>query len=231
MLTAHGSNNWLEVHKCFYLNKVIKTNIVDTLPANISGSESLCDDFSAAAHHVSEFLVRMKSSNLGSNCYISSVDNDQGGGGSWGSGVGPGPRGKSGGGRHSCDRSGHGVPPQDAVEDCTNITKSYYPADQYIRFSAEDKQRVWQNKVKQPRAVGKNICNTYPIKELNVHIHQLSAIIKIQNKRIFHIETNNGNEDSLDSGNDKSVLNRSNRNKPALVIHGKVIAKRTTVSG
>ena len=90
---------------------------------------------------------------------------------------------------------------------------------------------VWNNKGKQPRAAGDNTGDTYSIKELNVHIRQLSAIIKIQNKRIFHIETNNGNEESLDSGNDKSVLNRSNRNKPALVIHGKVIAKRTTVSG
>ena len=41
---------------------------------------------------------------------------------------------------------------------------------------------------------------TSSIKELNVCILQISAVIKIQNKRIRHIETNNGDGEPLESG-------------------------------
>ena len=75
-LTAHGFNDWSEVQKIFHLNKVIKTNLVNTCPANISRSASLRDDFSAAARHVAEFLVIMKSCDPGSNLHILVVDTD-----------------------------------------------------------------------------------------------------------------------------------------------------------
>ena len=83
--------------------------------------------------------------------------------------------------------------------------------DQYSRFSAAENQNFWKNKGKNPRAAGDNTGDTSLIKELNVHNCQLSAVIKIQNKYIRHINTNNGDEDLMDSGDDKSVPNLPNR--------------------
>ena len=76
-MTAHGFNDWSEAHKVCYLIKVINTNIVDTCLSNISMSEVLCDDFSAAERHVANFLAIMNSPDPGSNRNISSVDTDQ----------------------------------------------------------------------------------------------------------------------------------------------------------
>ena len=122
---------------------------------------------------------------------------------------------------------GRRVPPQDRVDICTHITKSYYHTDQYIRFNAAEKQKVWHNKGKQPRSAGKNKNDTYSIKELNVHIHQLSSVIKNHNKRISHIKTNNYDEELLDSSHNRSILNLSNRKKPDLGRHGHGSTKRT----
>ena len=66
-LTAHGFNDWSEVQKNFHQNKVIKTNLVNTCPENISRSASLRDDVSAAAWHVDDFLVIMKYRDPGIN--------------------------------------------------------------------------------------------------------------------------------------------------------------------
>ena len=70
--------------------KDIKTSLVDTCLSNISRSAALCDDSAAAARHVGNFLVIMKSRDPGSNRKILGVDTDQGGGGRRGYGGGPG---------------------------------------------------------------------------------------------------------------------------------------------
>ena len=106
--------------------KGIKTNLVDTFLANMSGSAALCDGFSAAARHVSDFIVIMKSCGPGINNNILGIDTDKGGGGGWGR-VGGTRRGLQGrGGGRSRRRLGHEVTPQDMVDACTHITKSYY---------------------------------------------------------------------------------------------------------
>ena len=100
-------------------------------------------DFSAAARHVADFLVIMKSRDPGSNINISGVDTDQGGGMGWGCGGVPGRGGQGGvGGRSFGEGNGViGILPQDAAYTCTHVTKSYYPADQYNRFTAAEKQK------------------------------------------------------------------------------------------
>ena len=83
-LTTHGFNDCSQAQKVSYLIKGIKTNLVYTCLTNASGSEFLCDDFALAARHVAEFLMIMKSRDLGSNHNILGVDTDQGGGsGRW----------------------------------------------------------------------------------------------------------------------------------------------------
>ena len=62
---------------------------------------------------------------------------------------------------------------------------------------------------------------------MSVHIRQLYAIIKIQNKRIYHIKTNNGDDEPLDSGDEKNVLNIPNREKPALTCQEQGSVKST----
>ena len=64
-----------------------------------------------------------------------------------------------------------------------------------------------------------------------MHIRQLSAVIKNYNKRIFHIEGNNDDEDLMESSDDKSILNLSNRENPALGRQGKGSTKRTKGGG
>ena len=39
-------------------------------------------------------------------------------------------------------------PSQDAVDAFTHITRSCYPADQYSRLGASEKQNIWHNKDK-----------------------------------------------------------------------------------
>ena len=143
IMTAHGFNYWSEVQKVLYMINGIKTHLVDTFIANISGSSVLRDDFDAAACHVADFIVIMKSREPHINQNISGVDTEQGGGGGrgCGGGLGLGRGGQGGGGRIS--RGRRGIPPQYAVGACTHITKSYYPADQYIRFTPEDNKKVW----------------------------------------------------------------------------------------
>ena len=125
-LAAHGFTDWSEAQKVRYFIKGIKTNLVRSCLANISGSAALLDDFAAAARHVAEFLVIMKSHDPERNCNILGVDTDRGGGGGRGRGGGPGTGVRGGGGGRSCGRGGHGVSPQDAVDVCTHITKFYY---------------------------------------------------------------------------------------------------------
>ena len=151
-----------------------------------------------------------------SNFKIFRFDTDRGSGSGRGRGGRPGRRGQGGGGRRIHGRGGHGVTPQDTVDSCNHITKSYYHAVQYSRFIAAEKQKICQKNGKKPRSDSDNTGDNSSIKELNVHIRQLSAVIKIQNKRIHLIETKNGNEDPLDLGDDKSVLNIPNRDNPYL---------------
>ena len=110
----------------------------------------------------------MNSRDSRSNCNISAVDTDRGGSGGEGIGGGPGRGIRFGGVGRSLGRGGHGVPPKDAVGACIHITKSYYCADQYIKFSAAEKHKFFQSKVKQPREVGDNMSDTSSIKELRV---------------------------------------------------------------
>ena len=227
MLTDHGFNYWSEAQKFHYQIKLINTNLLETCLANIIGSAAFHDDFYAAARNVAEFLVIMNSCGPGSHFNISGFGTDQGGGGGQVHGGVPGRRGQSGGGVRRHEIGGHGVPSQDVVDACTHITKSYYPVDQYRWFSAAEKQKVWQNKGKETRAAGENTGDIYSIKELNVHIRQMSAVIKIQNKRIRYIKTDHGDEDLMDYGDEKSVLNLPNRQKPATGSQGKGSAKST----
>ena len=83
----------------------------------------------------------MKSRDIIRNHNISVFDTDQGGGGDRGRGGGPGRGGQSGGGGRSRGGviGGSGTPPQDAVDSCTHITKSYYPEYQYNLFTPTDK--------------------------------------------------------------------------------------------
>ena len=103
--------------------------------------------------------------------------------------------------------------------------------DQYSRFSAAENQKVWQNKGKQPISAGENTVDTSSIKELNVHIHQLSANIKIQNKCFCHIKTNNGDEELFHLGDDKTVLNLPKRDNPDLGRQWQVRAKKIKGGG
>ena len=160
-LTDHGLNDWSEAQKFHYQIKLINTNLLDTCLSNTSRSAAFHDDFSAAARNVADFLVIMNSCGPGSHFNISGVDTDQGGGGGRVHGGVPGCRGQGGGGVRRHEIGGHGVPSQDAVDACTHITKSYYPVDQYIQFSAAEKQKVWQNKGKEPRASGENTGDIY----------------------------------------------------------------------
>ena len=73
-LTSHGFNAWSEAQKVCYLIIGIKTNIVDTCLANISGSVALRDDFAAVVSHVDDFLVIMKYCDPGINRNISGVE-------------------------------------------------------------------------------------------------------------------------------------------------------------
>ena len=75
-LTSHGFNDWSEAQKVFYLIKGINTSIVDTCPDSISGSAALRDDFGVAAHHVTYFIVIMKSRDPGIYCNILGVVTD-----------------------------------------------------------------------------------------------------------------------------------------------------------
>ena len=135
-LTSHGFNYWSETQKVLYFIKGINNNLINTFIANISGSATLRDDFAAAARHVADFIVIMKSCDTGSNCNISGVDTDREVGGGRGHGVGPGRRVRGRGSGRSRGRGGHGVPTHDAVDACTHITKSYYTAAQNNRLIA-----------------------------------------------------------------------------------------------
>ena len=66
-LTDNISNDRSEEQKSLYLIKCINTNLVYTCLANFRVSVALCDDFSAAACHFSDFLVIMKSRDPVSN--------------------------------------------------------------------------------------------------------------------------------------------------------------------
>ena len=57
----------------------------------------------------------------------------------------------------------------------------------------------------------------------------MSVVIKIQNNRIFHIKNNNGNEDPLESVDEKYVLNFHNMENPAIGRHGQGSANRMKV--
>ena len=124
-LNAHGFNDWSYAQKFHYLNKIIKTNFIDTCLANISRSAVLRGDFTTAARHVDDFLVIMKYCDPGINRNISGVDTNQGDGGGRGRGGGSGRGVWGGGGGRSHERGGHGFPPHDAIGTYTHITKSY----------------------------------------------------------------------------------------------------------
>ena len=96
-LTAHGFNYWSEAQKVRYLVKRIQINLVNTCPANISGSAALHDDLAAVARHVPDFLIIINFRDPCSNRNISGVDTDRDGGGGRGHIGGPG-RGIRGGG-------------------------------------------------------------------------------------------------------------------------------------
>ena len=117
------------------------------------------------------------------------------------------------------------------VNACTHITKYYYPADQYNRFTAAEKKKVFQNKGKHPGAANESKSDTLPTKELNVHIRQMSTVIKNYNKHIIHIKANNDEEDLMESSDNKSVLNTSNRENPDLGCHGQGSANMKNGSG
>ena len=59
----------------------------------------------------------------------------------------------------------------------------------------------------------------------------MSAFIRIQNKHIRNIETNNGVEDPLDSSDDKSVLNLFNRDNHTLGHQGQGSTKKKKCGG
>ena len=95
-LTDHGFNYWSEAQKSRYLIKLINTNLLDTCLSNTSRSETLHDDFSAAARNVADFLVITNFCGPGSHFNISGVDTDQGVDGGRGRGGVPGRRDKVG---------------------------------------------------------------------------------------------------------------------------------------
>ena len=80
-VTAQGFNNLPEAQKVRYLIKRIDTNLMDNCLTNISRSASLCDDVSAAARHVDDFLVIINSRDPVRSRNILGVDTDRGGGG------------------------------------------------------------------------------------------------------------------------------------------------------
>ena len=59
----------------------------------------------------------------------------------------------------------------------------------------------------------------------------MSAVIKSQNKCISYIKNNNGDEDPLDSGDEKYILKPPNRKNPALECQGQGSANRTEGDG
>ena len=58
-----------------------------------------------------------------------------------------------------------------------------------------------------------------------MHISHLYAIIKYQNNCICHIKANNGDEDIMDSSDEKSVLNLYNRETLFLDSNGKAVQR------
>ena len=91
--------------------------------------------------------------------------------------------------------------------------------------------QFFQEKGKQPRSAAENTGDTSSIKELNFHIRHLYDVIKIQNKSIHYIKTNNSNKNPLDLCDEKYVLHPPHRENPSLGRHGKGSAKRKNGGG
>ena len=108
----------------------------------------------------------MKSRDSGSNRNILGVDTDRGKAAAGGVKEDLDVEDEVGGVGYSCGGGirVRGIPPQDTVDACIHITKSYYPLGRYNCFTPIDNQKVWKNKVEQPRASGEIKFDTSMIK-------------------------------------------------------------------
>ena len=155
ILTDHGYYDYTVQKKVIFVLEGINTKYIDHCITQIQ-TTGLCDNFSGATIHVSDYLIFCKSRDCGNNLQISDIGTHGGGqcggrGGDHGKGR---RRGLNGGGNGQGGGNGRrSLPTHPDVDACTNITKTYYHGANYRNLIAAEKQKVWQNQ-KRSKHVG-----------------------------------------------------------------------------
>ena len=215
-LAEHAQRAGKEIHpfsehdKVGHLLRGIKAGQLETSQNTILSNDALRNSFDGAVRQFRDFM-QSTSNTMGSreNRNISAVGGRGGRGGGRSTDRGGG---RGGGGR--VGRGGHSKPApwtQAGVDRCTHLTESRYPQDQYARFSADERQKVFQNRQGRPPNAGPSPPTSVTLSEL------LSTVSAMRESFEQHRRTNEDTRDRANgrgNGHDDSTGVDPNRNIP-----------------
>ena len=202
----------MESEKVSFLLGGIKTDSLNSCVASIIGSHEMTNDFDKAVKFIQDYIRNTQAqSGFGgnNNRNISEVGSSRAGGGGGGGVARGNPNGRK-----------SRAFTQAEVDKCTHITKAHYPQEEYIKFNAAEKQKVWQNRQKLPEdqrppptKKARN-ASSVEIDKISKGITRIEQAGKRLERRVATIEKCLSDDDaSLFSSDDEA----SNRNNPALV--------------